>query len=84
MASKKYTELSQMSVEELNSTLTETRTGYGKLKFDHAVRGLDNPLRLKEAKKDVARISTELRRREIEAMTAVEKASRSKIRARRK
>jgi len=84
MATSKYTELSQMSLEELNSTLEETRSGYSKLKFDHGVRGLENPLRLREAKRDIARIATELRRREIEAMSPEQKAKRSKIIARRK
>ena len=84
MATKKYTELTQMSVEELNSTLEETRTGYSKLKFDHSVRGLDNPRRLTEVRKDIARIATEVRRREIEAMSAEEIAKRSRIRNRRK
>lgn len=84
MATKKYTELSQMSVEELTSTLTETRTGYSKLKFDHAVRGLDNPLRLREAKKDIARLATEIRRRELSSLSPAELVGRSKIRNRRK
>ncbi len=84
MATKKYTELTQMSVEELNSTLEETRTGYSKLKFDHSVRGLENPKRLTEVRRDIARLATEVRRREVDAMTAEEKAKRSRIRTRRK
>ena len=84
MATNKYTELGQMSIDELRNTLEETRVGHGKLKFDHAVRGLDNPLRLREARKDVARIETELRRREIAEMSDAQKAKRSKIIARRK
>jgi len=84
MATKKYTELTQMSVEELNSTLEETRVGYSKLKFDHSVRGLENPKRLTEVRKDIARLATEVRRREVEAMTDEQKAKRSRIRTRRK
>ena len=83
MATKKYTELTQMSVEELNNTLAETKTGYSKLKFDHAVRGLENPIRLREVKKDIARIATELRSREIQALTPEQAAKRSRIRNRR-
>lgn len=84
MATKKHTELSEMSVEELQSTLTETKSGYSKLKFDHAVQGLENPMRLKEVKKDIARLATELRSREISAMTPAQIAKRSRIRTRRK
>ena len=84
MATKKHTELSQMSVEELQSTLAETKSGYSKLKFDHAVQGLENPMRLKEVKKDIARLATELRSREISAMTTAQIAKRSRIRTRRK
>lgn len=84
MATKKYTELSQMSVEELTSTINETKSGYSNLKFDHSVRGLDNPQRLNEVRKDIARLATELRRREIEAMTPEQLSNRSRIRTRRK
>jgi len=73
-----------MSVEELTSTLSETKSGYSKLKFDHSVRGLDNPKRLNEVRKDIARLATELRRREIEAMTPEQLSNRSRIRTRRK
>ncbi len=84
MATKKYTELTQMSIDELQATLEETRTGYSKLKFDHSVSGLDNPKRLTEVRKDIARLATEVRRREVEAMSAEELANRSRIRTRRK
>lgn len=84
MATKKYTELSQMSIEELGSTLVETKAGYSKLKFDHAVSGLENPKQLTEMRKDIARMATELRRREIESMTSEELSNRSRIRTRRK
>ena len=84
MATNKYTELTQMSTEEPQATLEETRIGYSKLKFDHSVRGLDNPKRLTEVRKDIARIATEVRKREIDAMSPEQIAKRSRIRNRRK
>jgi len=64
--------------------LAETETAYQKLTFDHAIRGLDNPLELRGLRRDVARLKTEIRRREVAAMTPEQLAKRSKIRARRK
>lgn len=84
MASKKYLELQEFSAEELTNELNETQVQYQKLKFDHAITGLDNPLRLKEVRRDIARLQTEIRRREVAAMTPEQLAKRSKIRARRR
>ena len=84
MASKKFLELQEFSDEEIQNELTETQTQYQKLKFDHAITGLDNPLRLKEVRRDIARLQTEIRRREVAAMTPEQLAKRSKIRARRR
>jgi large subunit ribosomal protein L29 len=84
MATKKYQEVQEINDNDLRETLTETETAYQKLTFDHAIRGLDNPLELRDLRRDVARLKTELRRREVAAMTPEQLAKRSKIRARRK
>ena len=83
MATKKYLELQGFSAEELASELKETEAQYQKLKFDHAVKGLDNPILLREVRRDIARLKTEARRREVNSMDAEQLAQRSKIRARR-
>ena len=54
------------------------------MKFEHAIKGLENPLVLREVKSDIARLQTEIRRREIAAMSPEQLARRTKIRARRK
>jgi len=54
------------------------------MKFDHGSKGLQNPLDLNSTKKVISRLMTELRAREIKAMTPAELAGRSKIRLRRK
>jgi len=84
MATKKYIELQEFSAEELQNELVETQEQLKKLKFDHAIRGLENPLLLKEVRRDVARIQTEVRRREVDAMSPEHLSRRTKIRARRK
>lgn len=84
MASKKFLELQEFSSEELQNELVATETQYQKLQFDHAVTGLDNPLVLKEIRRDVARLKTEVRRRELNEASAETLEGRSRIRARRR
>ena len=83
MPSKKSLELKEFTVEDLRSELAETETQYQKMKFDHATKGLDNPLALREVRRDIARLNTEIRSRELESMDEKALAGRSKIRARR-
>jgi large subunit ribosomal protein L29 len=84
MASKKFIELKEMSPEDLSNEVVVTQQQLQKLKFDHAVKGLDNPLVLREIKKDIARLKGEQRRRELEGMSTEDLANRSRIRERRR
>lgn len=84
MPSKKFLELKEFSDEELLNELLATEVAYQKLEFDHTIKGLDNPLELKVTRRDIARLKTEVRRRELEKMTPEQLAGRSKIRARRR
>ena len=52
--------------------LGETKQELFNLRFQHVTGQLDNYSRLKEVKRDIARINTELRRREIDAAEALE------------
>lgn len=63
MATKKFLELKEMSQEDLTAELTETLNQLKKLKFDHALKGLDNPMMIREIRRDVARLQTEVNRR---------------------
>ena len=56
-----------MTNEELKERLEEERKQLIKMKLAHAVSPLDNPHKMKEYKSTVARLLTELKRREIEA-----------------
>ncbi len=71
----KPSEIHDMSTEDLNTKLQEARTELFNLRFQMATSQLDNTARVKVVKKDVARISTELREREIEAEKKAAKAS---------
>ena len=83
MATKKYLELQELTDTDLIEELEGSETAYNKARFDHSVKGLDNPLELRDMRRDIARIQTEVRRRELSQMTPEEIAKRSKIRARR-
>jgi len=83
MPSKKFLELQEFSDADLKNELVETQTQFRKMRFDHEVRGLDNPLTLKEVRRDIARLQTEVRRREIAALDENAQLKRSKKRARR-
>lgn len=84
MATKKFLELQEFSDADLQSELRDTEAQYQKLKFDHAIKGLENPLVLREVRRDIARLRTEIRRREVAAMSPEQLANRSKIRSRRR
>lgn len=84
MASKKYLELQEFNDADLMNELATTETQYQKMRFDHAIKGLDNPLLLKEVRRDIARLKTEIRRRELAAMDEQQVANRSRIRHRRR
>lgn len=84
MASNKFTELKGFSDAELVSELENIERDYHKMQFDHASKGLENPLTLRETRRDIARVKTEIRRRELEQASPAQIAKRSKIRARRR
>ncbi len=56
----------EMSTGELHERLEEERKQLRKLKMNHAVSPLENPMKIKDYRKTVARILTELRKRELE------------------
>lgn len=84
MATKKFQELQELSDADLTSELAETQAQHQKMKFDHAIKGLENPLLIREIRRDIARLQTEVRRRQVAEMDESQLANRSKIRARRR
>ncbi len=63
----KYVVIKEMSTSELLERLTEEKKQLTKLKINHAVTPLENPMKIQEYRTTIARIKTELRRREIES-----------------
>ena len=84
MATKKYLELQDFSDTDLQAELDATENKYQKMQFDHAVTGLDNPMLIREVRRDIARLKSEIRRRELAGASEETLANRSKIRARRR
>ena len=54
----KAKELRNMSSEDLKKKEQDLREDYFKLKFQHGIRPLENPARLTELRKDIARVQT--------------------------
>jgi large subunit ribosomal protein L29 len=61
----KINKVKEMSSPELEKELGELKTELFKLKFSLATNGLDNPMKIKSVKKDIARINTVLTERKI-------------------
>ena len=51
----------EMSVDELNTKLVDLKKELFNLRFQSAINQLENPMRIKAVKKDIARISTVLK-----------------------
>lgn len=62
----KATEIRALSAQDLNKKLADLKNELFNLRFQHAVNQLDNPLRLVEVKKDIARVKTVLKEKELE------------------
>ncbi len=61
----KINKIKEMSSPDLEKELGELKNELFKLRFSLATNGLDNPMKIKEVKKDIARIKTVLREREL-------------------
>jgi large subunit ribosomal protein L29 len=63
-------ELRELTDEVLGQRLAEAKDALFKVRFQHATGQLDNSARIGELRREVARITTLLREREIEAAEA--------------
>jgi large subunit ribosomal protein L29 len=57
------TVIRELSNEELSEKLAEVRLKFSKMKLNHAVSPLENPMELKHTRKLVARLLTEKTKR---------------------
>jgi len=53
------------SVEDLKARLQEDELRLKKMKFAHAISPLENPMSIRQFRRDIARVKTELRKREL-------------------
>ena len=60
-------ELHNMTDEELKNKLGELKTELFNLRFRHASGQLENPMTIAASKKDIARVNTVIRERELKA-----------------
>jgi len=62
----KINKIREMSSPDLEKELGELKTELFKLRFSLATNGLDNPMKIKDVKKDIAKINTILTQRKLE------------------
>lgn len=63
----KQSEVIGLSVADLQEELSKSKKLYSELKMAHALSPLDNPLQIRSVRKTIARIATELTKREANA-----------------
>jgi large subunit ribosomal protein L29 len=66
----KAKEIREMTKQELAEQLVNIKEELFNLRFQQATGQLENPMRIKEIKKDYARVKTILRQRELETLDA--------------
>ncbi len=63
----KANKLKEMTSQELNEKMVELKNELFNLRFQLATGQLENPMKIKAIKKDIARVNTILRQKEIQA-----------------
>jgi len=63
----KASKVREFTTEELNSKLNDLKNELFNLRFQLATGQLENPMKIKAVKKDIARVKTVLRQRELNA-----------------
>ena len=62
----KQSEIKEASTAELQEKLSENKKSFSELKMAHAITPLENPIQLKVQRRAIARIATELTKREVQ------------------
>ncbi len=61
----KNSEIKALSADEIKQKLASEKEALGKLKFAHAISPIENPMKIRESKKVIARLQTELKAQEL-------------------
>ena len=62
----KQSEINEASTAELQEKLSENKRAFSDLKMAHAITPLENPIQLRAQRRAIARIVTELTKREVQ------------------
>jgi len=62
----KQTEIIKLSIDDLKEQFTSLKKNLNDLKMTHAISPLESPMELRELRKNVARLATELTKRELQ------------------
>ena len=61
----KIAEIRELSTQELNERVEADVTRYAQMKLNHAIPPLENPSQIKDLRRSIARMKSELRSREL-------------------
>ena len=64
----KKEEIKELSIQELKAQIEASEKAYRELKVAHAISPVDNPAKITKDRRDIARLKTVLRQKEIAAM----------------
>lgn len=56
----KNSEIKSLTIDELKGKIAESSANHVKLKFAHAISPIENPMKIKQSRKTIARLKTEL------------------------
>jgi len=62
----KSSEIKELTIQELQERLESEKTLMVRMKMNHAVSPLDNPNKIVETRRNIARLKTEVRARQIQ------------------
>ncbi len=61
----KNSEIKELTTPEIVEKLDAERTALTRFRLNHAISPLENPLQIKETRRNIARLMTELRQRQL-------------------
>jgi large subunit ribosomal protein L29 len=61
----KNSEIRALSLDELKQKLASEQEAFDKMKFAHAISPVENPMKIRDTRKLIARLHTELRAKEL-------------------
>jgi large subunit ribosomal protein L29 len=62
----KNSDIKALSVAELKEKITSEREALRKIQFAHKISSIENPMRINQTRKLIARLNTELRAKELQ------------------